>query len=75
LDGTLLRRPRILGALPQASDAAAADGQDAVDGWVELELPGVVGGAADLADPAEIDGLAAVDLVEAVGLEVGEQLG
>lgn len=62
-------KPSLSEALPEGSDAAAADGQDEVDGWVELELPRVVGGAADLPDPAEVEGLAAVDLVEAVGLE------
>jgi hypothetical protein len=51
-------KPSLPEGLPEASDPAAADGQDEVDGWVELELPRVVGGAADLADPAEVDGLA-----------------
>jgi len=60
---------------PKISDAAAADGEDDVDGWVELELPGVVGCAADFSDAAQVDGLRAVDLVKAVGLEEREEIG
>jgi hypothetical protein len=61
-------------AIPEGRDAAAADWQDPVDWWVELEFPTTFGGRSDLPHSAEICRPTSMDLGEAEGLEGIDEL-